>query len=179
MATPAPLPLLERPQVAELLSVKSPTRISKWELEGLPVAEPGKPGKASKYAQAAVVAWHVAREVARARGTGEGGLDPAAERARKDRAQAELAEQMLASRGGALVPADEIKRAWAQLVIAAKSKLLALPRALAARLLTIESAPEIEALLRQHIVEALAELSSGQTGPPAARARERGKRTRR
>jgi phage terminase Nu1 subunit (DNA packaging protein) len=139
MATPAPLPLLTRPQVAALLRA-NPLTVSRWEHEGLPVAEPGAPGRASRYDAAAVVAWYTARRVAALTTSGDGpALEPNAERARKDRAQAELAEQTLAVRRGALIPKTEFERVLGPAVTAIRAKLLALPRAAALRVVRAAS----------------------------------------
>ena len=132
MAAPDPLPRLKRPQIAALLQANERS-VSRWEHEGLPVAEPGRGGKASLYDPAAVVAWYVARRLAELTGPANGALDPDAERARKDRAQAQLAEQKYQVQTSALILAADAEREWTEAVQDTRAALLALPNALAPR----------------------------------------------
>jgi hypothetical protein len=65
---PDPLPLCTRPEIAWALGVNSWT-VAHWEneLPPLPVAQPGGPGKASRYSLRAVFAWYLERELRRPR----------------------------------------------------------------------------------------------------------------
>ncbi len=78
--------------------------ITKWEHEGMPIAERGRRGKPSRYSIPAVRAWLDHREEAARIGTS---LDLVQERARKEHAQAILAEQTVAIRAGELVPRED------------------------------------------------------------------------
>ena len=100
--------LLTRQELAEALGQHSHT-ILRWDQSGCPVAKRGRPGVASMYDLAAVRRWLKARD-ANARET-LGSV--AVERARKERAQAALAEQEYQRRSGVLLPAQEVERVWA------------------------------------------------------------------
>lgn len=110
-----------RRELAERLGVHMQT-ITKWEREGLPIARRGRKGKPSRYSEAAVRAWRQQRdELAQAV---PGAFDVIQERARKERAQAQLAEQMHAVRAGRLIDVDEAARRWASEIAAARSLIL-------------------------------------------------------
>lgn len=170
MAAPPPLPLLVRTQIATLLRVAAVT-VSQLEREGLPIAIPGAPGKATRYDAAAVVAWHVAREVAKVSGDGKGALNPAAERARRDRAQAELTEQTHAARAGELLPRSVYEQELGPVLLAFRAKVLAAPRAWAPALarLAPKGPGAVEQALTARTRELLTELAALQIG--AARRR--------
>ena len=174
MATPKPLPLLTRPQLATLLSA-DPLTISRWEHEGLPVAQPGGPGKSTLYDAAVVVAWWHAREIDRLTGAASGGLNPVTQRARKDRAQADLAELTKAERTAELIPRSEFERVLVRVVQSIRTKLLAGPRAWAPLLARLvgQGPSAIEAELRRRIREILTELAG--LGRPAKAAGSRGR----
>ena len=143
--------------------------VIRLEQEGLPVAQPGAGGKASLYDPAAIVAWWLARH--RARGGSGDGLDPAAERARRDKAQANLAEQMHATRAGELIPRSELERILSPVVTAIRAKLLAGPRAWAPVLANIAASHGVAGIERElatRIRDVLTALS-GLTGAPRRR----------
>jgi hypothetical protein len=96
--------------------------VTKWERAGLPIAEQGRLGKPSRYAEAAVRAWLDSREVEARR---SGVAEVSTERARKERAQALLAEQSYEARSRSLLPADEVERVWSAEVAAVRTAILA------------------------------------------------------
>lgn len=102
--------LMTRRELAACLGCH-PQTIVKWEAEGLQVVERGRRGKPSTYDLAAVQAWLKAREEA---ARGGDSPDLVRERARKERAQALLAEQLHATRAAKLLPADAVARVWAK-----------------------------------------------------------------
>ena len=112
-----------RRELARRLDVVMMT-ITKWEQAGMPCAEPGRKGKASLYSELEVRKWLTAREkTAQTNGV----HDVARERARKERAQAILAEQTVQIRARELVPRVQVERAWASEVAAVRAILLAWP----------------------------------------------------
>lgn len=90
---------------------------------------------------------------------GEDGLDLATERARLDRARAELAEHQLAERRGELMPVVDGEFAVATFASGLHQRLLAIPNQCAPDA-AVESDPSAVAeIVRRYIIEALAELS--------------------
>lgn len=104
--------------------------MARWLEEGLPVAERGRGGRASRYDPDEVRAWIKAREQGAA-GPAVAAAGPLAEvareRARKERAQAVLAEQLAASRARELLPREEVRKAWEGIVNAVRTALLGAP----------------------------------------------------
>jgi hypothetical protein len=88
------------------------------------------------------------------------GLDPAQERARRDRATADKLEQELAVRSGELMVATDAAAAWTDHIAAAKTKLLSLPTKLPP-LLEGKTGPVMATLLRAEVHAALRELAGG------------------
>jgi len=118
-----PSPLVTRRQLAKLLNVHMMT-VTKWEREGMPIAERGRKGKPSRYSQAVVSTWLTAREKAAQNG---GALNLVQERANKERWQASLAEQTYAARAGELVNAREVEGRLVEMITRCRTKLLGLP----------------------------------------------------
>lgn len=151
--------LVTRLELAKIIRV-DPRTIQKWTEIGLPTAKRGRGGRASLYSVADVLAW---RDTHIAPATSASGLSLADERARRERAQAELAEQTLAIRARNLLDAEEVERAWSAILSAIRAKLLAVPQAYADRLtraIHAEGSPGCERMLVQLVDEVLAELST-------------------
>ena len=123
--------LLTRRDLAARLAVHMQT-VTKWERDGLPIAERGRKGKPSRYEVAAVREWIATRE--KDAKAGGAGVDVARERARKERAQAELAEQLHATRARHLLPTDEVERVVGAKVAAARTVALTWKTSLVDRL---------------------------------------------
>ena len=97
--------------------------VTKWEREAMPVAERGRRGRPSRYDEAAVRAWlQVREETAKA-----GAPDLARERARKERAQAVLAEQLYAVRAGKLVDAATVEREQFEIARTVRDRIMNVP----------------------------------------------------
>lgn len=93
-----------------------------------------------------------------------GTVDLTRERARKERSQAELAEQTLAVRAGELVRASEVAETWAAEIAAVRSKLLSWPATLSDRVYRVaelEDVRGVEKVLTEAVEELLLELSTG------------------
>lgn len=162
--------LLTRRELAALLDVHMQT-VTKWERAGLPIAKRGRRGKPSRYDETEVRAWLQQRDEAAHKAAA---LDPFQERARKDRAQAILAEQMHAIRARALLPREEVERTWGAEVSAARAKLLAWPLMIADRVYrvaTLEGIVGVERVLREAVNEVLRELSAPRTKQAPTRTR--------
>lgn len=156
--------LMTRRDLAERLA-KHPMTITKWESEGMPVAQRGGKGRASRYREVDVRAWLSARaEAANVSGL----VDVAQERARKERAQAALAEQMFQVRSGELLPRIEVERVWDAEVVAVRSKLLSIPPTFAERVYQAavsEGIGGVERMLAVSINEVLFELAGVEAHP--------------
>jgi len=160
MSTPLGAEELQpRPWIARLLGVV-PSSTHKMDL---PVVEGGGRGRPALFLPSACVAHRLRQVEGRAGGVGD--LDPAQERALKDRAQGRLAEQLHRRREGDLLEREDVRRTWSNIVIAIRSALLRLPSSVASQLAAAKSAEQIEALLRAEVRAILTELSGWQ--PPA------------
>lgn len=150
--------LVTRRELANLLDVTM-SGVAKWEQAGMPVFKPGRKGIPSLYFVTDVKRWLDAREKkARESGT----YDVARERARKEKAQAVLAEQTFAIRGGDLVPRDQVEKVWAAEVTAVRAKLLSWPATISDRLYreaTLNGLPGVERTIKAAVDELLLELS--------------------
>lgn len=150
--------LVTRRELAQHLNVVMMT-VTKWEQAGMPVVEPGRKGKPSLYSEKEVRKWLADREVL-ARDNGK--LDVTQERARKERAQAIMAEQTVAIRARDLVPADQAEKAWAAEVSAVRAKLLSWPATISDSLFsaaTLNKLQGVERVIKDAVEELLLELS--------------------
>ncbi len=120
-AKKAPAVLVTRRELSKLLDVNLRT-ISKWETEGMPLAERGRGGHPSRFDQAKCRAWSDARKAAGA------GSDVARSRVRRDNAAAALLEQTLAARSRELLPAHEVEQAWSKEAAAIRAHILGWPQ---------------------------------------------------
>lgn len=151
--------LVDKKELAKALGT-SIRNIARWQEEGMPVAQRGKPGKASLYDLEACRAWrdqHFAVQ-----GGATAASLAAQERARKERAQALLAEQAYAMRAGQLLPREEVQRIWEAELTTLRNRLLAWPTVLADRLhqaALTEGVDGVEAALNEAVRDALKELS--------------------
>jgi phage terminase Nu1 subunit (DNA packaging protein) len=134
--------------------------VTRWERDGMPIAQRGARGRPSRYDLAVVEAWRAAKEAA-ARTPGAA-VSLELERARKERAQAALTEQTHQSRARELLPRDEVKRVMEQRAAAIRAKLLAWPTTLADRVHragTLDGLAGVECVLAEAVREALLELA--------------------
>lgn len=158
-----PKGMVTRRQLAQVLTVHMQT-VTKWEMEGMPIAQRGGKGRPSFYDEAAVRAWRIRREeAAAANAAGAGQLNPTQEKARRERAQAQLAEQTFQIRMRDLLPRAEVERMWSGEYAALRAKLMSIPSTLADRVhraAIVDGVPGVEKLLEDAVTEALSELSS-------------------
>jgi hypothetical protein len=163
-------PLVTRKELAKRLGVH-PITITKWEGEGLPVERRGRAGKPSLYREDAVLVWHTHREQGREHATAK--ADPFAARARRETAQAALAEQAYRMRERDLLPRHEVETTWAAEVARVKAAILAWRSTLAdplCRAAVTHGVAAVEQLLDKETAHLLAELSAPpHAEPPRAR----------
>lgn len=153
--------LLTRRELAEALAVHMQT-ITKWERDGMPIAARGGRGRSTTYRVGDVELWRLQRDRAATGATGAGGVDAAADRARRDRAQAELVEQTIAVRAKELLPRADVARVWAAEVAAIRALLLAWPTTIAdrlARAATLEGVAGVEGVLNVEVRTVLNQLA--------------------
>lgn len=161
--------LLTRRELAAALDVHMQS-ITRWERDGMPTAKRGSRGRPSLYDKAACLAWKAARDKATESPMGTISLE--LERARKEHAQALLAEQLHATREGKLLKREDVERTWSAHVAAVRNRLLHLPQSLAdqlAREATLGGAAAVETKLREAVIAVLHELAG--TAPAAVCAR--------
>lgn len=152
--------LVTRRELAGSLGVHMQT-VTKWEREGMPISAPGGKGRATRYSEADVRAWRRQREELAAK-PGSEGVDLIKERARKERAQAVLAEQAYSIRTRDLLPREEVEKGWAAVIGAVRTKLLALPATLSdqlARAAVTDGVAGVERVLQTAVSDALRELA--------------------
>lgn len=151
--------LLTRAQLATALRVHRQT-VTKWEQAGMPVASRGSKGRASHYREADVRAWIQARDES-AKETG-GAVDLVRDRARRERAQATLAEQTFQMRSRELLPRAEVERAWESEIVAVRAKLLQIAPTYADRVYqaaVTEGVMGVERVLGESVNDVLLELA--------------------
>lgn len=157
-AAASPPNLMTRRELAARMNVVM-SAVTKWEQAGLPVAERGRPGKPSLYRLEDVQAWLVAREQG---ATANGTLNVNQERARRERAQASLAEQTFQMRQRDLLPRHDVERIWAAEVGAVRTRLMAWPTTIADRVLraaTLDGIQGVERELHDAVDNVLRELA--------------------
>lgn len=105
-------------------------------------------------------AWFIKTFLRASDNSGDGqALDGAAEKARLDRAKANLAELDLAQKEGRLVPASAIEKAWGNVATEVRTRLMSIPASTAPRITGKMSTVEIEAIIREQVDEALKAIS--------------------
>lgn len=87
-------------------------------------------------------------------------LDPQLQKARLDKARTEKVELEIDVLKGNLIPADQVERAWSDLIIAFRAKILSLHSKISPQLASLKTIPEIELKLKTELREALSELSN-------------------
>jgi phage terminase Nu1 subunit (DNA packaging protein) len=180
-ATAAPVAelLMTRDALARLFTV-TPGTIVRWARDGMPVATGGGQGRQASYRPSVCVAWRLA--AIEAKYADQAGLDPRVERARRDAAQASLAEQLHRRRSGEMLEREDVRRTWSNVVLAIRSRLLALPQSVAAQCAQATDPAAVEQLLRDEVHSALRELASWEPPvesktPPAPASKRKGRKT--
>lgn len=159
-----PADLVTRRELATLLGRHMMT-VKKWERDGMPIAARGRKGKPSFYRESDVRRWLEARDKAAAT---SGVVDVAQERARKERAQAVLAEQTFQIRDRELLPRAEVEKIWTAEQAAVRTKFLAVPQAYADRIYraaTTDGVIGVEEALKDAVDDVLRELADEERPP--------------
>lgn len=157
--------IVSRIELARLMGLHPDKVSSRVEL-GMPVVEHDARGRAVKFDAAACLAWERSRRV--------GSLD--AERARRERSQAELNELKLARGRGELAPVMDFEKAWTGEIIAVRNHLLSWPALLTPKLTraAAEGEAPVASLLKEEVRQILTELGTGARQKQKARQRRKG-----
>lgn len=150
--------LLSRRELAAAFNVHMMT-VTKWERNGLPIAQRGGPGRPSYYDKAVVGEWLRVRDAA-AQARESVSLEDA--RIRKELSQAALNEQRLAVQQRRLLPVEEVEKAWTREVTAIRTVILASYTTHADRIFragTLEGIVGVERELKALAHEVLRELA--------------------
>ncbi|KAA9133466.1 terminase small subunit [Marinihelvus fidelis] len=152
---------LTKPQVAAMLGVdvRSVTTYQADKRDPLPVANEPKRGIPNKYDPRAVFNWALRRRLGEINDDDDQQLDLDFERARKTRAEADLQELKLAETRARLLDADLVRKAFVVLLARFRARMLAIPPK-AGPLCATADAKKSRVILKDHIYEALTELSS-------------------
>jgi phage terminase Nu1 subunit (DNA packaging protein) len=174
------LTTIRKADLAHELGVR-PSAVSNWVSRGMPVQRNGLlnreealrwvnrnivPQIGSRRLKGGAIAGALLRKTRKRgdRANGGGGpdtvvLDPAQERARRDRAQAERIERENLLAQGKLVWVDDVAAEYAAACAVVRAKLLSLPNKCAPQVKYCESTEAVRALLEREIVAILSELS--------------------
>jgi phage terminase small subunit/phage terminase Nu1 subunit (DNA packaging protein) len=164
----APGRLLTRRELADRLGGIHMQTVTKWEREGMPIAQHGGRGRPSFYSEHDVRAWRLERDQKSLAGTT---VNANEERALKERAQARLAEQTYQMRNRELLPRSEVARIWGAEVAGIRALLLAWPTTIAdklARAATLEGVAGVEGVLNSEVRAVLNQLADPERQLPAA-----------
>lgn len=143
--------IVNQRELSEILGITAKS-LSLWQKDGMPVALETENGLSNQYDTEQVIAWYVAREVAK--GAKE------TEKDRLARLQGDKIELEIAEKRHELVPASEIEPAWVSMVLATRQALLSLPARVAPLLAQLDGADPIRELLREEIEDALTQLAA-------------------
>jgi phage terminase Nu1 subunit (DNA packaging protein) len=143
---------VDRVQLAKLLGTH-PDTVTDFTRQGMPVILRGGRGRVSVYDAVECLDWWRERH-------GKNAKELAQTRALD--AQAQLAQQTVQMRARTLLPAAEVEKAWGGVVLAVRTKLLAVPTTIAdrvARTATLEGVAGVETVLDSAIRDVLRELA--------------------
>lgn len=137
--------IVGRADLARLMGI-TPNEVSSLLAEGLPALAAGKKGKASKYDAVEVLTWWRRRQV----------KEDEVARARYFQLQGDKLEQEVRLRSNQLIEASAIEKAWSDLVLACRERLLSLPGSAIQRGVVDDTGEEV---LIELVDEALQELA--------------------
>lgn len=139
-------------ETAQLLGISEEALRKAVINRGCPVLEHGGAGKETIYSWPAVVAWRMQDVMPNTLSV---------ERARLAKEQADRTGMENEVRRGRLADVEDVEREWADMVLACRAKMLALPRKLAQQLTNVADPNDIEERLTVEVHAALNELADG------------------
>jgi phage terminase Nu1 subunit (DNA packaging protein) len=146
--------IANRGEMAGILGI-SPTTLDRYVQAGCPVVERGSGRREYRFNTAEVIRWVLAREVIPARAQTDDS------RRRYNAAAAELKEYQLAEKRGSMIRVEDVVPIVADELANVRSRLLAIPHNVAPKVTSMTDPTAIEAALREEVIAALSELSSG------------------
>ena len=146
------MPYATREQIAHLLDLSTRMVNKHVKEDGMPKASRGE------YDMFACVRWYIGYLRGLAKDATQGDETERQSKARLNRAKADIAELELSRARGEVVRYEIVKFAWGRVVMAFRSKMLALPTKLPQRLIGLREINQAKKLLDDEIYEALSEL---------------------
>ena len=147
--------IVNQRELSDFLDI-STVSLSRWSKEGLPVRPPEPGKKGNVYDTAEVVRWMINR-----RGNPDGEvIDGPFEKARLDRERADAQALKNSAERGDLVSVEAASTAIADLFVTLRSRLLAMPTALAPLLIGHTKLPIVERMISDELVECLNDITA-------------------
>jgi len=146
--------IANRGEMAGLLGI-SPTTLDRYVQAGCPVLEKGSGRREYRFNSAEVIRWVLAREGS----PGRAQTDDS--RRRHNAAVVELKEFQLAEKRGSMIRVEDVAPILENELANVRSRLLAIPDRLAPKIAAMTDPAVVEAALRDEVIAALSELSSG------------------
>jgi phage terminase Nu1 subunit (DNA packaging protein) len=146
--------IANRGEMAGILGI-SPTTLDRYVQAGCPFLEKGSGRREYRFNTAEVIRWVLARE------TSPGRAQTDDTRRRYNQAAAELKEFQLAEKRGSMIRVEDIVPIIEDELANLRSRLLAIPNNVAPKVTSMTDPTAIEAALREEVIAALSELSSG------------------
>ena|SRR5690349_9553993 len=146
--------IANRGEMAGLLGI-SPTTLDRYVQAGCPVLEKGSGRREYRFNSAEVIRWVLAREGS----PGRAQTDDS--RRRHNAAVVELKEFQLAEKRGSMIRVEDVAPILENELANVRSRLLAIPDRLAPKIAAMTDPALVEAALRDEVIAALSELSSG------------------
>lgn len=143
--------IVNQRELADIMGITQKS-LSLWQRDGLPVKLETENGLSNQYDTAEVIAWYVARELAKT--SGESPKD------RLARLQGDNVELELATKRGLLIEASEIEPAWSGMIVAARQTLLSMSARLSQLLAPMDNPDSIRILIDEEVESALGKLAN-------------------
>ena len=143
--------IVNKKQLSDIVGI-SERSLTDWQKEGLPIQYEGERGEANQYDTTQVIAWMIAREIAK--------QVTETQKDRLARLQGDKLVLDIAREKRILIPVDQIEPTWLTMVSSARAHLLAAPDKLAHLLEATEGIDAKRDLLAETFEEFLRKLST-------------------
>ncbi|WP_025041019.1 terminase small subunit [Nitrosospira briensis] len=153
--------IVNKSALSEIVGISERT-LTDWQRDGLPVVYSGERGESNQYDTEQVIAWMIAREVAK--------FQVESQKDRLSRLQGDKVELEIAEKRGLLIPVGEIEPAWNAMVASARSFLRSQPDRLAHLLEVTDGVDAKRDLIAETFDDALRKLSEYESAEGTAEA---------